>query len=203
MGFRLHTDGTTKHQRKIGGVGINDMVISVNEVTDGTAVSVMEDVSKELEKLHKTAHALQLPSANRINWTLFTSSTSDCAAVQKRFNKLIEDHRDSDALQFGLATSETLEIVESFCSMHLGINLQKAFLSGIIVKDISTEKHHPIDKFVHEFCKLLGRHGTPKYGSGVHEFLDYLKLMIEGDSLDAEILNSITKFVPLSTFTAK
>ena len=35
-GFRLHTDGTTKHQKKIGGVGINGMVISVNELADGT-----------------------------------------------------------------------------------------------------------------------------------------------------------------------
>ena len=134
-GFRLHTDGTTKHQKKIGGVGIDDMVISVNEVADGTAISAMEDVSKELEKLRETAHALQLPSANSINWTLFTSSTSDCAATQKLFNKLIEAHRDNDALKFGSATPETLEIVESFCSMHLGSNLRKAFLSGMITKD--------------------------------------------------------------------
>lgn len=162
------------------------MVISVNEVADGTAISAMEDVSKELEKLRETAHALQLPRADRINWTLFTSSTSDSAATQKRFNKLIQDCRDKDELQFGSATPETLEIIESLCSMHLGSNLRKAFLSGMIAKETSTEKHHPVDKFVHEFCKLLGRHGTPEYGSGVHEFPDYLKIMIEGDSLDAD-----------------
>ena len=184
-GFRLKTDGTTKHQKKIGGVGINDMVISVNEVADGTAISAIEDVSNELEKLRDTAHALQLPNANKINWTLFNSSTSDCAAAQKCFNKLIEDRRDIDALQFGSATSETLEIIESFCSMHLGVNLRKAFLSGMIALTES-ERYHPIDKIVHEFCKLMGKHGAPEYGSGVHKFPDYLQLMLEGDSLDAD-----------------
>ena len=184
-GFRLHTDGTTKHQKKIGGVGINGMVISVNELADGTAISAMNDVSKQLEKLRETARVLQLPGADRINWTLIASSTSDCAATQKCFNKLIEDRRDNDALHFGSATSETLDIVESFCSMHLGINLRKAFLSGMITSTES-ERHHPIDKFVHEFCKLLGKHGAPEYGSGVHEFPDYLQLMIENDSLDVQ-----------------
>ena len=66
---KLQTDGTTKHQKKIGGIGINGMVVSVNELPDGSAESIIEDVSKELEKLRKTAHALNLS----INWTLFTS----------------------------------------------------------------------------------------------------------------------------------
>ena len=100
------------------------MVISVNEVADGTAISTMEDVSKELEKLCETAHALQLPRADRI--TLFTSSISD-SATQKCFNKLIQDRRDKDELQFGSATPETSEVIESLCSMHLGSNLKKAF----------------------------------------------------------------------------
>ena len=73
----------------------------------------MNDVSKQLEKLRETARVLQLPGADRINWTLIASSTSDCAATQKCFNKLIEDRRDNDALHFGSATSETLDIVES------------------------------------------------------------------------------------------
>ena len=69
--------------------------------------------------------------------------------------------------------------------MHLGINLQKAFLSGMIALTES-ERYHPIDKIVHEFCKLMGKHGAPEYGSGVHKFPDYLQLMLEGDSLDAD-----------------
>ena len=188
-GFRLNTDGTTKQQKKIGGVGINDVVISVNELPDGTAVSAIEDVSRELEKLREIAHVLHLPNADKINWTLFAASTSDSAATQKRFNRLIGDCREKDELKFGAATLETVEIVESLCSMHLGINLRKAFLAGIISEDVTTNpgrKYHPVDRFVHEFCKLFGKRGTPEYGFGTCDFPDFLKLMIDDRSLSAD-----------------
>lgn len=190
-GFRLNTDGTTKQQKKIGAVGINDVVISVNELPDGTAVSAIEDISKELEKLREIARALRLPNADQINWTLFASSTSDCAATQKRLNKLIDDYREKDEQRFGAATLETVAIVESFCSMHLGINLRKAFLTGIISEDSVTDsgrKYHPVDKFVHEF---FGKNGTPEYGSGACAFPDFLKLMTDDRSIGADTLSSI------------
>lgn len=50
-GFRLNTDGTTKRQKKIGAVGIDDLVISVYELPDGSADSAINDVSRELETL--------------------------------------------------------------------------------------------------------------------------------------------------------
>ena len=34
------------------------MAISVNELTDGSSLTAINDVSRELEKLWKTAHAL-------------------------------------------------------------------------------------------------------------------------------------------------
>ena len=188
-GYRLNTDGTTKNQKKIGGVGINDIVISVNELPDGTAASSIEDVSRELEKLRKIAQTLHLPNADQINWTLFTASSSDSASTQKHFNKLIEECRQKDELRFGAATLETVEIVESFCSMHLGVNLRKAFLSGTVQEDAVTDssrKYHPVDKFVHEFCKLFGKHGTPEYGSGANDFPDFLALMINDHTLSDE-----------------
>ena len=40
-GFLINTDGTTK---KLGGVATNDMVISVNELPDGTAESAISDI---------------------------------------------------------------------------------------------------------------------------------------------------------------
>ena len=40
-GFCLNTDGTTKNQKKIGGVVLNDMVLSVNELCDGTALTAV------------------------------------------------------------------------------------------------------------------------------------------------------------------
>ena len=42
--FQMNTDGTTKSQRKLGGVAINNMVVSVNELLDGTAKSAITDV---------------------------------------------------------------------------------------------------------------------------------------------------------------
>ena len=49
------------------------MVLSVNEVPNGSADSMIEDISQELQKLRDTAHALRLPNADKINWTLIYS----------------------------------------------------------------------------------------------------------------------------------
>ena len=56
-GFRMNTDGITKAQKKLGGLAINEMVVSVNELYDGTAKIAIADI--EFEKLRKTAHALK------------------------------------------------------------------------------------------------------------------------------------------------
>ena len=44
---------------------------------------MINDISKELQKMREVAVALNLPNANFINWTLFSSSSSDSAASQK------------------------------------------------------------------------------------------------------------------------
>lgn len=56
----LNSDGTTKFQKKIGGVAVNGMVLSLNAVPDGSANSIIEDISCELEKLRDIAYALNL-----------------------------------------------------------------------------------------------------------------------------------------------
>ncbi len=44
----------------------------------------------------------------------------------------------------------------------------------------------PCDKidpvFVHEFCKLLGKHGVPEYGLGSLAFPDFLQLSCHSES---------------------
>lgn len=122
---------------------------------------------------------MKLPNADCINWTMLVSSSSDSASTQKKLNKLIEEHRARDEKRFGAATLETAKIIENFCSMHLVVNLQKAFLSSM-VNDSSTSaerEYHPVDTFVHEFAKLFGKHGTPEYGLGSISFPDFLALM--------------------------
>ena len=54
------------------------MVLFVNEVPDGSADSILNDVSIELQKL---AHALRMPNANKISWTLIVSPSPDSASI--------------------------------------------------------------------------------------------------------------------------
>ena len=180
-GFAMNTDGTTKGQRKLGGLALNNMTISVNELSDGSADQVIADISKEFATLRNIAHALNLPNADTINWTMITSSTSDSASTQKRLNMLIHKCKESDEKEFGKATIQTVELIESFCSMHLGVNLRKAFLSGVAQTSATSascdRERHPVDVFVHEFCKLFGKSGCPEYGCGAVKFPDFLAIM--------------------------
>ena len=129
QGFHLNSDGTTKQLKKLGAVAINNIVVSTNELPDGTADSVVDDITRELKRLRNIAQKLKLPNPECINWTMIVSSTSDCAATQKRLNKLIEERREADEKQFGPSTAATMDLVENFCSVHLAVNLRKAFLN--------------------------------------------------------------------------
>lgn len=62
---------------------MNNLVLGVNELQDGSAISAVDDISRELERVCKAATLLGLTNANSINWTLVVSSTSDSAATQK------------------------------------------------------------------------------------------------------------------------
>ena len=185
--LHLNTDGTTKWQKKIEGAAVNGMVLSVNEVPDGSADSMIDDISRELQKLRDTALALGLQNADNINWTLIASSSSDSASTQKRFNKLLEEERAKDGQRFGEVCPEVLELVENVCSMHLGVNLRKAFLDGIrCLTHTATEscrERYAVDTVIHEFCKLLGKHGVPEYGLGVLAFPDFVQQSTDPDKV--------------------
>jgi hypothetical protein len=145
---------------------------------------MIDDISRELQKLRDTALALGLPNADRINWTLIASSSSDSASTQKRFNKLLEEERAKDAQRFGEVCPEVLKLVENIC---LGVNLRKAFLDGIrCLTHTATEscrERYAVDTVIHEFCKLLGKHGVPEYGLGVLAFPDFLQQSTDPDKV--------------------
>ena len=172
--LNLNCDGTTLAQKKVQGAAISGMTLSVNAIPDGSADSMIDDISKELLKLREIAHALQLPNADKINWTLIQSSSSDSASTQKWFNRIVEEKREEDMKRFGPACKcpDVIELVENFCCMHLGVNLRKAFFDGIKV----AESNPVCDVLVHEFCKLLGKHGgkhgAPEYAHGAVAFPD-------------------------------
>ena len=50
----------------------------------------------------------------------------------------------------------------------------------------TSDRHHPIDTLVHEFCKVFGKHGTPEYGCGVLQFPDFLTIMSTDSTLSEE-----------------
>ena len=186
--LHLNMDGTTLNQKKLGGVAINGMVLSCNVLPDGAAETAIEDVSKELIKLRNMATALKLTHADSINWTLFSSITSDSASTQKRCAKLIRDYQDLDQKRFGQADPEALDIVENFCAMHLGCNLRKAFLcDNNVVSSSGNREYHSVDTFIHEFCKLFGRYRVPEYTYGATKFIDFLNIMSVDPSLTAEV----------------
>lgn len=116
-----------------------------------------------------------LPNPNSINWTLVQTSTSDSAASQKCLNKLIKEKRESDEEKFGpvSCTVETMELIETFCSMHLGANLRLAFLSGTTDTE-QCERYHKVDILVHEFCKLFGKTAGPEYACALFLFQTFL-----------------------------
>ena len=70
--LNLNCDGTTLYQKKLQGAAINGTVLSVSEIPDGSAESMIADISHELRKLRDIAH--QLASSNR-NWSLSTVTT--------------------------------------------------------------------------------------------------------------------------------
>ena len=138
-------------------------------------------IDKELSKLREAANQLNLQNANSINWTLFTSSTADSAATQKKLNHLLQGHIKEDKIKYGPTQLCGKELVENFCSMHLGVNLHVAFLKGMklanIIEDTDvSSRYDPVDTFVHEFTKLFGSHGVPEYGTKVTDFPDFISL---------------------------
>lgn len=50
---------------------VNGLVLGVNELADGKAITAIEDISREFEKLRRVAEMLGLSNARSINWTLF------------------------------------------------------------------------------------------------------------------------------------
>ena len=112
-------------------------------------------------------------------------------------NKLIDECRKEDEEKYGTTiaiNADTIDLIQNFCSMHLGVNLRKAFLSGLMPHDddntdeaaVSGRKYPSVDVLVHEFCKLFGKHGVPEYTCGVISFPDFLDLIINDNSVHGD-----------------
>lgn len=61
----------------------NELCLSVGEVPDGTADSVVEHIDRELNQLGQLAHKLKLNGVNNINWNCIASSSSDAWSINQ------------------------------------------------------------------------------------------------------------------------
>ena len=167
----LNSDGTTKNQHKLNATAFNGVVLSISEIPDGKADSIIEDIDSHLKKLRCFAQQLHIPNNKMLNWSMISASTSDSASTQKRLNNLIQQRKEEDTKTLPVADNESLDIVRNFCAMHLGANLRKAFVTA------QAGWQEAIDTFVYEFCKLCGSHATPEYAVHV-QFQDFLSYRI-------------------------
>ena len=110
--------------KKLVGSSVSGTVLGVQEVSDGTSETMIKELDRQLTRLRHLAQELEIPNAKSINWTLIVSSTSDGAATQTKFNKLLEELRARDEQQFGSANSSFKEAIVNKCGMHLGVNLR-------------------------------------------------------------------------------
>ena len=159
-----------KNQRKLNTTAFNVVVISVSEIADGKAETIIEDINQQFKRLREVASQLGIENHSMLNFSMIHSSTSDSASTQKRLNDLLEKCKGEDSQLLPCANSECLEIVNNFCAMHLGVNLRKAFVAAQ-----ASENQESIDTFVYEFCKLFGSHGTLEYAVGCVQFPDLLR----------------------------
>lgn len=105
-------------------------MISVSEIPDGKADTVIDDIDQQFKKLRRIADQLGISNSSTLNWSMICPSTSDSASTQKRINDLLEQRKEEDCKVLPNANQERLEIVRIFCAMHLGVNLRKAFVAG-------------------------------------------------------------------------
>ena len=97
------------------------MVLGVHDVYDGSADAAFSDLENEMDQLHTTASALGFDSQD-ITLKNVVSSTSDGAATQGKFNKLLKQQKTDEG---------AANIVENKCGMHMGVNLRVAQIDGI------------------------------------------------------------------------
>ena len=54
--MHMNTDGTTPNQQKVNAIAVNGIYLSVDEVPDNTAESVLEHIDQELDHLREITY---------------------------------------------------------------------------------------------------------------------------------------------------
>ncbi len=122
----LNSDGTTFNQKKVQGFLINGLTLGVSDVSDGSAQAVID--SLDWLVIREVGKKLGIRGADGIGWRLVSSVMSDQASTQKAFNRLVKERADLEQQQSGSLDPNdgAQQMLETFCGMHLGVNLRTA-----------------------------------------------------------------------------
>ena len=89
--WHLKSDGTALHQKKKVTFLLNDVVLGVVDIPDGTSKAATQALKLELDKLRNVPETLSYNDAeNRLSMAHIVSSTADGASTQTKFNKFLE-----------------------------------------------------------------------------------------------------------------
>ena len=89
--YLLKSDGTTLNQKKVQGMLVNGVLLGVKDVADGSAQTVVEELSQVLHNIKMAAKELKVKNADKTGWGLIKSCMSDQASTRKLFNSLVEE----------------------------------------------------------------------------------------------------------------
>ena len=88
----------------------------------------MEELDRLLHTIWEVGQELGISHADKTGWSLIQSLMSDQASKQKAFNSLVKEkvereHNDRNA-DATIPTDLGKRVLETFCGMHLGVNLR-------------------------------------------------------------------------------
>ena len=159
--LHLNTDGTTLQQQKKVSAVASGIVLGVQNVADGSAKTTLTSVEEELQRIATVAADLGIPP-EEITISKVVSSTSDGAATQTKFNKLLQEKIKENG--------KSGNLINNKCSMHLGVNLRVAQNAGINKPGLPN-----IDTVVHQTAKLVGHLSPYELGHGHLTFPEFLE----------------------------
>lgn len=111
---------------------VNGITIGVTEVADGASLTAVEELERLLKTIREVGEELGIRDVQKVGWSLFQSLMSDQASTQKAFNSLVEERRQTEQNSNPASqdhTDEGRKILETFCGMHVGVNMRTAEVS--------------------------------------------------------------------------
>ena len=118
----VNSDGTTLNQKKIQGYLVGGVTIGVTNVTDGTALTAVEELDRLLHTIREVGQELGISQADKIGWSVPDVRPSiNTEGIQCPCEGEEQHERNPDTT---IPTDLGKEVLETFCGMHLGVNLR-------------------------------------------------------------------------------